>query len=70
MVLVNEDLNPKACIEFEAEIYLLYHANKISKGFQVTLHVGNVCQTVIITEMDQVSYFKKGNFFFKVFINF
>ena len=41
-------------MEFEAEIYLLYHANKISKGFQVTLHVGNVCQTVIITKMDQV----------------
>ena len=52
--MVGEKLDPKACIEFEAEIYLLYHANKISKGFQVTLHVGNVCQTVIITKMDQV----------------
>ena len=54
MVLVSENINPKACIEFEAEIYLLYHANKISKGFQVTLHVDNVCQTVAITKMDQV----------------
>lgn len=59
MVLVSEKLNPKACTEFEADIYLLYHANKISKGFQVTLHVGNVCQTVIIVSMDQVYLFLK-----------
>ena len=53
--MVGEKLDPKACIEFEAEIYLLYHANKISKGFQVTLNVVNVCQIVIIiSKMDQV----------------
>ena len=54
MVLVSESLNPKACKEFEAEIYLLFHANQISKGFQATIHVGNVCQTAVISYMDKV----------------
>lgn len=55
MVLVNAKLNPKACKEFEAKIDLLYHVNKISKGFQATLHIGNVCQTAYITYMDKKS---------------
>ena len=53
MVLVSEKSNPKACIEFEAEVYLLFHAKSISKGFQATIHVGNVCQTASITSMDK-----------------
>jgi hypothetical protein len=52
MVLVSADLKPKACKQFDAEIYLLYHANYISKGFQATIHVGNVCQTAQICEME------------------
>ena len=55
MVLVSEKLNPKACKEFEAKIDLLYHVNKISKGFQATLHIGNVCQTASIVYMDKSS---------------
>ena len=60
MVLVSEKLNPKACFEFEADIYLLYHVNSITKGFQATIHVGNVCQTAQITFMSTVikQYFK------------
>ena len=54
MVLVGEKLNPKACKEFEAQIYLLFHANQISKGFQATSHIGNVCQTAQIVKMDKV----------------
>lgn len=56
MVLVSEKLNPNACLEFEADISLLFHANQISKGFQVTVHVGNVCQTAIISSMDKVKH--------------
>lgn len=55
MVLVGEKLNPKACKEFEAQIYLLFHANQISKGFQATIHIGNVCQTAQIVKMDKES---------------
>ena len=55
MVLVSEKLNPQACKEFEADIYLLFHANSISKGFQATIHVANVCQTATITYMNRVS---------------
>jgi GTPase len=56
MVLVNEKLKPKACKEFEAKIDLLYHVNKISQGFQATLHIGNVCQTACISKMDKVIF--------------
>ena len=54
MVLVSEKLEPKACKEFEAQIYLLFHANQISKGFQATIHIGNVCQTAQIVHMSKV----------------
>ena len=55
MVIVSDKLNPKACKEFEARINLLYHVNKISQGFQATLHIGNVCQTACISRMDKES---------------
>lgn len=54
MVLIHPKLEPKACKEFEATIYLLFHANQIHKGFQATVHIGNVCQTASITFMDRV----------------
>lgn len=54
MVLIHSKLNPKACFEFEATIYLLFHANQIQKGFQATVHIGNVCQTAYISYMDKV----------------
>lgn len=55
MALVSEKVNPKACMMFEAEIYLLFHANQISKGLQATLHISNVCQTANIIKMDKES---------------
>jgi len=55
MVLISEKLEPHACFEFEANIYVLYHANQICKGFQVTIHIGNVCQTATIKSMDKTS---------------
>lgn len=46
MVLVSpESTFPNfVCRFFEADIYLLYHSHRISKGFETTVHVGNVCQ--------------------------
>ncbi|XP_022081456.1 GTP-binding protein 2-like [Acanthaster planci] len=52
MVLVSKDLNPLACMEFEASIFVFFHVTSISQGFQATLHISNVCQTAVIASMD------------------
>lgn len=56
MVLLSPQLSPVACLEFEAEIYLLFHTNHICKGFQTVIHVGNVRQTAIIIKMNKVPF--------------
>jgi GTPase len=58
MVLVSEKLNPQACWEFEADIYLLFHAKHITIGFQATVHCDNICQTAQISYMNKVRDFK------------
>ena len=54
--MVNADINPAACMEFEADVYLLFHNNYLCKGFQTVIHVGNVCQTAKIVKMNKVLY--------------
>ena len=56
MVLVSPHAEPACCIEFEAEVYVLFHSHYICKGFQTVVHVGNVCQTAKILHMDKVGY--------------
>lgn len=51
MVLVSPQLNPVCCLEFEADVYLLFHNGYIATGFQTVIHVGNVRQTAIISTM-------------------
>lgn len=48
MVMVSPEMNPTICWRFEAEIVLLFHAKTFHKGFQVTVHVGNVRQTATV----------------------
>lgn len=48
MVLVSPEMNPTICSLFEAEIVLLFHTKTFHKGFQVTVHVGNVRQTATV----------------------
>ncbi|ESO96458.1 hypothetical protein LOTGIDRAFT_159869 [Lottia gigantea] len=55
MVLVSSEVKPISCMEFEADIYVLYHASQITVGFQTTLHIGTVCQTAIITQINQAN---------------
>ncbi len=55
MVLVNPEIQPVACMDFEADVYLLFHNNYLCKGFQTVIHVGNVCQTARIIKMSKVS---------------
>lgn len=48
MVMVSPEMNPTICWRFEAEIVLLFHAKTFHKGFQVTVHIGNVRQTATV----------------------
>lgn len=48
MVMVSPEMNPTICSVFEAEIVLLFHATTFRRGFQVTVHVGNVRQTAVV----------------------
>ncbi|KAL7890401.1 hypothetical protein AOLI_G00026590 [Acnodon oligacanthus] len=48
MVMVSPEMNPTICWLFDAEIVLLFHAKTFHKGFQVTVHVGNVRQTATV----------------------
>ncbi|XP_054455913.1 GTP-binding protein 2 [Anoplopoma fimbria] len=48
MVLVSPEMDPTICWMFEAEIVLLFHAKTFHKGFQVTVHIGNVRQTATV----------------------
>uniref|UniRef100_A0A8C2ZHI1 GTP binding protein 2 n=1 Tax=Cyclopterus lumpus TaxID=8103 RepID=A0A8C2ZHI1_CYCLU len=48
MVIVSPEMDPTICWMFEAEIVLLFHAKTFHKGFQVTVHIGNVRQTATV----------------------
>ncbi|KAM8859545.1 GTP-binding protein 2 isoform 1-T1 [Spinachia spinachia] len=48
MVMVSPEMDPTICWMFEAEIVLLFHAKTFHKGFQVTVHIGNVRQTATV----------------------
>ncbi|XP_028828065.1 GTP-binding protein 2-like [Denticeps clupeoides] len=48
MVMVSPKMNPTICWQFEASIVLLFHAKTFRRGFQVTVHVGNVRQTATV----------------------
>ncbi|OWF43546.1 GTP-binding protein 2-like [Mizuhopecten yessoensis] len=52
MVLVSPEMIISACEEFDADIYLLYHSKQITTGFEATIHVGSVCQTCKIIEIE------------------
>ncbi|XP_067943748.1 GTP-binding protein 2-like [Watersipora subatra] len=60
MVLTSMHFKPEVCRQFQAEINLLFHENSIKKGFQCTVHVGNVCQTAEILSMSTGSLKTNG----------
>ncbi|CAF3272896.1 unnamed protein product [Rotaria socialis] len=55
MVLISSTSSPEACFEFVAEIYLsMHHTNTpIRKGFETTVQIESIRQTVLIIEMDK-----------------
>ncbi|KAG7462887.1 hypothetical protein MATL_G00189630 [Megalops atlanticus] len=60
MVMVSPEMNPTICWLFEAEIVLLFHAKTFHKGFQVTVHVGNVRQTATVQHLQGKEELRTG----------
>uniref|UniRef100_A0AAR2LIG3 Tr-type G domain-containing protein n=1 Tax=Pygocentrus nattereri TaxID=42514 RepID=A0AAR2LIG3_PYGNA len=60
MVMVSPEMNPTICWLFEAEIVLLFHAKTFHKGFQVTVHVGNVRQTATVEALQGKDELRTG----------
>ena len=55
MVLLSRSAEPACCRKFEADVYVLFHRNKITINFQTTIHIGTVCQTAVILDINKVS---------------
>jgi GTPase len=55
MVLLSLEAPAVCCQQFEADVYVLYHCNKITKNFQTTVHIGTICQTAVFTHISRVS---------------
>jgi GTPase len=54
-ILLEPVVEPVTCMEFEADVLLLFHHTKISRKFQCTVHIGNVLQTAIIKSISKES---------------
>lgn len=52
MVIVHADSNPTGCVEFEADILVLYHATTISINYEAVIHCNAVKQCARIIKMD------------------
>uniref|UniRef100_A0A4D5RA46 GTP-binding protein 2 n=1 Tax=Scolopendra viridis TaxID=118503 RepID=A0A4D5RA46_SCOVI len=48
IVLLSPSISPQSCLYFQAKIYVLYHTTSIYQGFQTTIYIGNIRQTVTI----------------------
>lgn len=51
---VSNNNPPISSIEFEADVFLLFHATQISSKFQMTVHIGNVLQTAVVQWISKV----------------
>lgn len=47
------DPPPQACLEFEAEILVLYHSTSIGPHYQAMMHINCVRQTAKIVHMEK-----------------
>lgn len=48
MVLLSPDSDASGCYFFQATVYVLFHTTAIYRGFQTTVHIGNIRQTAVI----------------------
>jgi len=58
--MLDKELKPKACREFEAEILVLYHSTTISSNYQAVVHCGVAQQTARILDIDK-EYIRTGD---------
>lgn len=54
MALLSLSLKPACYSAIDASLFLLFHTSELSEGFQGTLHVGKIVQTVTIEKISQV----------------
>jgi len=47
------EMSKQVCREFEADLFLLFHATQISPKYQATIHIGSVVQTVVILSISK-----------------
>lgn len=48
MVLLSQDVTAKGCLYFQATVSVMFHATAIYRGFQTTVHIGNIRQTAVV----------------------
>ncbi|KAK8752942.1 hypothetical protein OTU49_008362 [Cherax quadricarinatus] len=48
MKLMSIESRPRACFYFQARTQVLHHSSSICRGFQATVHIGNVRQTAVV----------------------
>lgn len=53
MVMVDKQVKPQACWEFDAEVLVLHHPTTISAKYQAMVHCGSMRQTATIIHMDK-----------------
>ncbi|XP_047495621.1 GTP-binding protein 2-like isoform X1 [Penaeus chinensis] len=48
MKLMSIEARPRGCFYFQARTQVLHHSTSICRGFQATVHIGNVQQTAVV----------------------
>lgn len=48
VLLMPQSMAPRGCLYLQAKVTVLYHATRIDKGFNATLHIGSIRQTAIV----------------------
>lgn len=48
MVLISDKIRPPVCYYFQAKIQILFPSKSICTGFQASVHIGNIRQTVTV----------------------
>jgi len=53
MVLIHPSLKPTSCMEFDAEVVVLYHSTTMTVGYEAVVHCGAVHQAARLIKIDR-----------------
>ncbi|KRT83365.1 hypothetical protein AMK59_4740 [Oryctes borbonicus] len=56
MVLLSRDVEASGSLYFQASVSVIYHERVICRGFESTVHIGNIRQTAVIIAIFESSY--------------